>query len=67
MREYLLPRRHRHADLISVDASLYPTMGPENRFKTLLYVEKEGFDPLLRKVRIAERFDCAVIRRRGCR
>ena len=27
-------------------------MGPENRFKTLLYIEKEGFDPLLRKAQI---------------
>ena len=53
------------ADLISVDASLYPTLGPENRFKTLLYIEKEGFDPLLRKARIAERFDCAVMSTKG--
>src|SRR3954447_11985696 len=55
----------RHSDLITVDASLYPTLGPENRFKTLLYIEKEGFDPLLRRARIAERFDCAVMSTKG--
>jgi hypothetical protein len=65
VREYLQPRRPRPSDLISIDASLYPTLGPENRFKTLLYIEKEGFDPLLRRARIAERFDCAVMSTKG--
>ena len=53
------------ADLVTVDAALYPTLGPENRFPTLLYIEKEGFEPLLRKARIAERFDCAIMSTKG--
>jgi hypothetical protein len=65
VRDYLLPRRHRPADLVAVDAALHPTLGPENRFKTLLYIEKEGFEPLLRKAEIPERFDCAVMSSKG--
>jgi hypothetical protein len=65
VRDYLLPRRHRHADLVEIDRSLYPTLGPDNRFHTLLYIEKEGFEPLLRKARIPERFDCALLSCKG--
>jgi hypothetical protein len=65
VRDYLLPRRLRHDELISVDNALYPTLGPENRFKTLLYIEKKGFDALIRKARIQERFDCAVMSTEG--
>jgi hypothetical protein len=50
-----------------VDAALYPTLGPENRFSTLLYIEKEGFEPLLRAAGIPERFDCAIMSTKGCR
>ena len=65
MRDYLLPRRHRPSDLVAIDEALYPTLGPENRYSTLLYIEKEGFEALLRKARIAERFDCAVMSTKG--
>jgi hypothetical protein len=36
---------------------LVPTSGPVNRFKYALFIEKEGFEPLLRAARIKERFD----------
>jgi hypothetical protein len=65
VRDYLLPRSHRPADLVAVDAALYPTLGPENRFSTLLYIEKEGFEPLLRAAGIPERFDCAIMSTKG--
>ena len=35
------------------------TKGPEGRFNGLLYIEKEGFDPLLQAARIERRFDLA--------
>ena len=41
------------------------TQGPEGRFGGVLYVEKEGFDPLLEQARIAERFDLAVMSCKG--
>jgi hypothetical protein len=36
--------------------TLYPTRGPENRYDTVLFVEKGGFGPLLESAQIAERF-----------
>jgi hypothetical protein len=63
--DYLLPRYHRHGDLVSVDHALYPTVGPENRFRTLLYIEKAGFEPLLDQARIRERYDCAIMSTQG--
>ena len=43
----------------------YPTMGPENRYRNVLYIEKEGFAPLLSAARIAERFDIAIMSNKG--
>jgi hypothetical protein len=46
-------------------ASLYPTSGPENRYGDVLFVEKEGFDELWEAVRLAERFDIAIMSTKG--
>jgi hypothetical protein len=40
-------------------------VGPENRYRFALIVEKEGFDELLRHTRIAERFDIALVPTKG--
>jgi len=45
--------------------SYFPTCGPANRFQALLYVEKEGFNPLFKAVKLAERFDIAIISCKG--
>jgi hypothetical protein len=42
-----------------------PTAGPENRYSAILFVEKEGFDPLWRAVQLAERFDIAIMSTKG--
>jgi hypothetical protein len=42
-----------------------PTKGPANRFRYALFVEKEGFYPLLEAARIAERFDVAPMSTKG--
>jgi hypothetical protein len=52
------------AVMLSADA-MYPTIGPEHRFRTVLYVEKEGFDPLLQQARIGARFDVAIMSTKG--
>jgi hypothetical protein len=39
--------------------------GPSGSFGALLFVEKEGFDPLLSAARIAERFDIATMSTKG--
>jgi hypothetical protein len=41
------------------------TCGPNGNFGALLFVEKEGFMPLLKAVRLAERFDIAVMSTKG--
>jgi len=43
----------------------YPTKGPENRFENVLFIEKEGFIPLLKKSQIAERYDLAIMSTKG--
>jgi DNA topoisomerase VI subunit B len=41
------------------------THGPEGRFGAVLFIEKEGFLPLLERVRLAERFDIAIMSTKG--
>jgi len=43
----------------------FPTCGPANRYQTILYVEKEGFLPLLRQARFEERYDLAIMSSKG--
>jgi hypothetical protein len=43
----------------------YPTSGPQHRYSTVLFIEKEGFAPLLHTARIAERFDIAIMSTKG--
>jgi hypothetical protein len=42
-----------------------PTRGPANRFRFALFIEKEGFTPLLEASRIAERYGIAVMSTKG--
>jgi hypothetical protein len=44
---------------------LYPTSGPLNRFRNILFVEKEGFDELFAAVQLAERYDIAIMSTKG--
>ena len=41
------------------------TFGPRHRYSAVLFIEKEGFAPLLQAARIAERFDIAVMSTKG--
>ncbi|MGH7099620.1 MAG: hypothetical protein ACREE4_18430, partial [Stellaceae bacterium] len=43
----------------------FPTAGSAYRYRNILFVEKEGFDPLLRAARIVERFDLATMSTKG--
>ena len=43
----------------------FPTKGPTNRFGAVLFIEKEGFDEMLKAARIAERYDIAVMSTKG--
>jgi DNA topoisomerase VI subunit A len=43
----------------------FPTVGPCNRYAYALFIEKEGFDPLLQRAQIAERYDLAIFSSKG--
>jgi DNA topoisomerase VI subunit B len=43
----------------------YPTGGPGNRFRYVLFLEKEGFHPLIERAGIARRYDLAVMSTKG--
>jgi hypothetical protein len=45
--------------------NLYPTHGPLNRYEFALFIEKEGFTPLLERAQIAERYDLAIFSSKG--
>jgi hypothetical protein len=52
-------------EVVSRSQGLFPTQGPANRFGAVLFIEKEGFLPLFRRVRLAERYDLAVMSTKG--
>jgi hypothetical protein len=41
------------------------TSGPSGNFGAVLFIEKEGFDPLLKAAHIAEKFDLAIMSTKG--
>ena len=43
----------------------YPTVGPKNRYGAILFIEKEGFMPLFEAVKLAERYDIAIMSTKG--
>ena len=45
--------------------ALIETYGPDGSFGALLYVEKEGFMPLFKRVRLAKRFDIGIMSSKG--
>jgi hypothetical protein len=61
VREYLSPRLERDP----VVSARYFDAEPQHRYAGILFIEKEGFGPLLKKARIAERFDVAIASTKG--
>jgi hypothetical protein len=43
----------------------FPTHGPVNRYENVLFIEKEGFDELFEAVKLAERYDLAIMSTKG--
>ena len=42
-----------------------PTVGPAHRYSAVVFVEKEGFNELFARVRLADRFDLAIMSSKG--
>jgi hypothetical protein len=49
----------------SVRAAAVCLLGPSGRYSAPLFVEKEGFDPILARARIADRFGIAIMSTKG--
>jgi hypothetical protein len=65
VRQYL-GERPRLGAAVALDInSMFPTQGPQNRYRNVLFIEKEGFDPLLEAARIAESFDIGIMSTKG--
>jgi hypothetical protein len=65
VRQYLGDRPKLERPAAVDPGSMLSTVGPANRYSTILFIEKEGFDPLLAAARIAERFDVAIMSTKG--
>jgi len=48
-----------------VQDRLFPTCGPTHRFSAVLFIEKEGFLPLFKALKLAERYDIAIMSTKG--
>jgi hypothetical protein len=63
-----LREEFREEEPFNIDAGLdiqWPSAAHGQRYQAVLYIEKEGFEPLFQEARIAERFDLAVLSCKG--
>jgi hypothetical protein len=65
VRQYLGERPSYGSDSVISNCPLWPTSGPKHRFSAVLFLEKEGFNPLLEKVELAKRFDIGIMSTKG--
>jgi hypothetical protein len=67
VRDYLRDVRlyKRPALQFKLSDEYFPTFGPGHRYGAVLFVEKEGFMPLFRAVKLAERYDLAIMSTKG--
>ena len=50
---------------IDISDNLIPTHGPMRRYSGILFIEKEGFMPLFKAVKLANRYDIAIMSTKG--
>lgn len=66
VREYLGDRPPiRGAITVATSGGRFRTRGPTHRYRAVLFIEKEGFGPLLAAGDIANRFDVAIMSTKG--
>jgi hypothetical protein len=64
--EHLANRRSAKAIVGAPNLPLeWPSLEGGQRYKAVLYIEKEGFEPLLQQERIAERYEIAILSCKG--
>jgi hypothetical protein len=65
VRKYLADCRDPAVTTADVSEAAVNTHGPSGNFGAVLFIEKEGFDPLLEAAHIAEKFDLAIMSTKG--
>ncbi len=50
---------------IEISSPKVETSGPTARYGAVLFIEKEGFDPLFKEAKLAERYDLAIMSTKG--
>lgn len=65
VRQYLTACRKPVIEAATVVPAYASTHGPHGRFRSALFIEKEGFLPILERANIAERFDVALMSTKG--
>jgi hypothetical protein len=63
-----LVKASRRIDPLEVAIKLHrqwPSLAGGQRYQAVLYIEKEGFEPMIREARIAERFNIAILSCKG--
>jgi hypothetical protein len=65
VRAYLSKVKDLELEEADFDPASVKTYGPDGSFGAVLYVEKEGFLPLFKAVKLAKRYDIAVMSSKG--
>jgi hypothetical protein len=50
---------------LEVGFTAFPTAGPKNRYGNVLFIEKEGFHPIVAAAHLQQRFDIALMSTKG--
>jgi hypothetical protein len=65
VKDYLASKPEKGPAVSLSGSQLYPTRGPLNRYGTIVFIEKEGFGPLLKAAQIAKCFDVGFTSSKG--
>jgi hypothetical protein len=65
VRQYLGERPSFDPPRHELSFALFPTAGPQNRYSNVLFIEKEGFHPILTAAHLQERLDVALMSTKG--
>jgi hypothetical protein len=65
VRQYLQERPQPEVPATIDPGSMSETVGPLNRYRDILFIEKEGFSALIAHAQIAERFDIGIMSTKG--
>mgnify|MGYP001174113411 CR=1 FL=1 len=65
VRNYLHDECEPHIEPTDIAKPKVKTHGPGGRFGAILFIEKEGFMPLFKETKLAERYDIAIMSTKG--